>query len=161
MPQIRYVPGPEDKSWTVWNGVRFNANTWVDIDDKKHLVEVPVPKKHVDALGNEFTRTTLEMVPMSEMARTNRHFEVRKDKDSKIEQSAVDKQRKAGVVETPEDYKAYAVEWINEGQDPDEMKARWRREAPLRDKVGAKGEIEEEIFDHFTAKASMLEMMQD
>ena len=162
MPEVRYIPGEGDLAHTKWNGIRFRAGEWVELDDKKpeHQIEVPIPKKHVDAMGNEFTRTTLQMIPMSEMARTNPHFEVR-DKGGKVEKSSTDKKRELNTSpQTAEEYQAYALKWIRQAEDADEMRARWRREASLREKVGAADAIAEEVFTHLQMKVEALELMQ-
>jgi hypothetical protein len=158
--EIRYVPGPDDRAWTTVNGIRFKSGEWVEIDTKnpKHHVEVPVPQKHVDALGNEFTRTRLEQIPMSEQLRNNPFFEVREKGGKAI---SVAEKRKRHAPETAEEYQAYATDWINKGSDPDEMRSRWRREQPLRDKVGAADAVAEELFAIFSTKVEMMEMMAE
>lgn len=159
--EAMYVPGPHDLAWTKVNGIRFQAGKWVELDTDKreHCIETPIPVKNTDAFGNEFTRTQLKYIPMGESLAANPFFEVR-EKGGKVKVSAEQK-RRAGAPETAEEYKAYALKWIEEGTDPDEMKNRWRREQPLRDRVGAADAIAEEIYATFSTKVEMMEVMAE
>jgi hypothetical protein len=162
MIEARYVPAEGDPSHMRAYGLRWRANEWRELDDSNpdHQIEVPVPKKYLDANGNEFTRTTLERIPISEFAKGSSSFEVREK--GKILETAEAKRRRANTSpQTAEEYQAYALRWISSATEPEEMRERWRRESKMRDALGAADAIAEEVFMHFQMRVEELELMQE
>ena len=151
MPKVKYMPGEGDYATTKWNGVTFRANEWVDLDDKKHWIEVTEMLPGLDKDGQRILKPVNRKVPMSELARTNQFFEV--EGETTVEEK---RRGRPKTPETAEEYLAYAGRWISAGDDPDEMRSRWRRENALRERLGAADAVAEQLYDQLVQRIEAL-----
>lgn len=155
--KVTYRPGPEDRSHTVWNGIRFEAGRPVTLStkNKRHFVEVDMPKQHTLEDGSYTTRTVKTLLSMIEMAKGNPFFEV--EGFPRFVKPLPEGRRP----QTAEEYRSYAQAWFagddeGETQTPKEMLERWQDEAALRERIGVGEEDEQFLKPFFDMKVAQL-----
>lgn len=157
--KVTYRPGPEDRSHTVWNGIRFEAGRPVTLStkNKRHFVENDMPKQHTLEDGSYTTRTVKTMLSMVEMAKANPFFEV--EGFPRFVKPLPEGRRP----QTAEEYRSYAQAWFasaggddSEVQTPKEMLERWDDEAAMRERIGVGEDDELFLKPFFDMKVAQL-----
>lgn len=137
--KVTYRPGPEDRAKTVWNGVSFEAGRAVTLStkNKRHFIEIDMPKQHIAEDGSYTTRTQKTLIFMGEQAKSNPHFEV--EGFPRFVKPLPEGRRP----QTAEEYRSWAQAWFAEAGDdssdvqtPKEMLERWEDEEALRERIG-------------------------
>lgn len=141
--KVTYRPGPQDLAMTIWNGIRFEAGRPVTLSykNKRHYIEVDLPKQIDTADGSYVTRTVTSRVSMIDRARENWHFEV---EGTPRAIKPIPGDRKP---QTADEYRSWAQSWIAmagtkmdgddfEIQTAPELKERWDDESALRERLG-------------------------
>jgi hypothetical protein len=160
--EITYLPGPNDPSFTVWNGVKFPAHVPVKVKGSQ-TVEAPLPirtkvdGKWIDGImqpdGTLQTRHVARRIPMVVLAKRNPFLSVN---------GAPPPQRKTGVARLPTDpdqYRGYATRWISEATDAATMDARWAGEQALREQCGCTESDEQWLRPFFDARHEQVKAM--
>jgi hypothetical protein len=143
MTKVTYVPHePTDPAVIMWNGVKFTANTPVDLDPIKHAITVPLPEKTI-VEGQVRTIHHDRRVPMAEIAKGNPGFVV-----EGAEPAVARKPGRPRTPKTAEDYRGYAQAWFAAAESAEDMQERWEQENELREKCGC-GEDDVEYLNAF------------
>lgn len=135
MARVTYIPSEGDPLKTKFNGFVFKAHEPRDIPDNA-----------VIRLDDGKTR------PMMDAIRGNPFFEIEGEKRP-------GKGAPPAVPRTTEEYRAYAVKWINHFDDEDGFDAyskRWEKEQPLREQCGIGDEDMSFIMQFYSPKYDRL-----
>jgi hypothetical protein len=144
--EVVYTPlDPGDGHETTFAGIRFKANvaTAVPLSLTYPVTvreEVKAPDGMVHTRGVERRRSAVEAL------RDNPHFKV----DGK--QAPRPDDLKARVPDTPEQWRAYAIGWINVSTNAKAMDTRWDGEATLRERCGCSGDDIRYVRPFFDAR---------
>jgi hypothetical protein len=141
--KVTYRPGPQDMAVTIWNGIRFEAGRPVTLSykNKRHYIEVDLPKQIDTADGSYVTRSVASRISMIDRARENWCFEVEGTP------RAIKPIANGRKPQTAEEYRSWAQTWIAlagtkvdgddfEIQTPREMLERWDDESAMRERLG-------------------------
>jgi hypothetical protein len=114
--QVTYLPQPGDPASVEWGGKKFHANTPQTL------------KAHAE--GNPPERAAHDLI---EKARKNKYFKVG-NFNAKKDSVEVDEQ--PSLPRTPEQYRAWAVQWFQKVGSVEELDRRWQGEEKLRQDCG-------------------------
>lgn len=149
--RVTYTPLDEgDPVVVTWNGIKFQANVPIELSPSQTVLQTIILKDE-DPDGIIRSKPVDKKVSMIELAKLNPHF--------RVEGFTQAKRTDPSSPRTPEEYKAYAVRWINTSTQHNEMDRRWTAERGMREALGCGEDLLEEISSLFERKYTTLMRM--